>query len=223
MWSCQQYESQSSDPNVAEALLTVSFRNIDWPFLQSVYGWAALQYQAWARGYINIEPDSIQNVVLYTDSVLEFWVDDKHYFGGDFYSYRRAPLVLHLERGNHRIDLRLIRDVRAMGAVGDPDTSIQLKAEVSHDTLKVDEEKLLVSDVVDGFLASPFASVPVCNNSGEWINIWSVVSVIVRSGIIIAALYSLMDYGGSIRSCYARGDPVQAGTRPIEVPGFPSV
>jgi len=71
-WSSQQLESQPSLPDVAEANLTVGFPTINWAFLQSVYGWAALQYQAWVRGYLNIVPDSVQDVVLYTDSTLEF-------------------------------------------------------------------------------------------------------------------------------------------------------
>lgn len=178
-WSTEKIETQSKDPHVAEVVLTTRFQDIDWAFLQSVYGWIALQYQAWVRGYLDIVAHAVQDVVIYTDNLLEFWVDDKHYFGGDLYSFRRAPLVLHLERGSHRIDLRLIRDVRAMGATCDPTISIRLKAEIVRDCLTIDEQQMLVSDVVNGFLASPFASVPIRNNSEDWVDILNMEPVVV--------------------------------------------
>lgn len=183
-WSSKRLESRSNDRHVAEAVLTVAFPHVDWPLLQSVYGWTALQYQAWARGYLDIVADSVQSVVLFTDSILEFWVDDEHHFGGDFYSYHRAPLVLHLATGHHQIDLRLVRDVRLMGAVGDPNISSCLRAEISHDDLTVDEQKVLISDTLEGSLASPFASIPVRNNSKDWIFVQGVTSVNVRSWLV---------------------------------------
>jgi hypothetical protein len=146
-----------------------------------VYGWTALQYQAWARGYVEISADVPQTITFCTDNVIEFWVDDKLYFGGDFYAYRRAPAVLHLAPGKHKVDVRLIRDVRAMGGIGEPKVSIKLKAEVSRGILAVVESKLLISDIVDGNLASPFASVPVRNEGAGWVDIVEIESLTVRS------------------------------------------
>lgn len=80
-WATHQLESSSTSENVAEATLIVGFPNVDWPFLQSVYGWAALQYQAWTRGYLTVAADSAQSLIFYADNVLEFWVDGDHYFG----------------------------------------------------------------------------------------------------------------------------------------------
>ncbi|KAL8952695.1 MAG: hypothetical protein Q9222_001394 [Ikaeria aurantiellina] len=111
--------SHLSNESVAANLL-VKFDNTDWSFLQSVYGWPALQYQAWTRGVITVHEKVTQTVILYTDYVLEFWVDDNPYFGGDFYAFRRAPMVVHLDPGDHRLDVRIIRDLRAMGGVGEP-------------------------------------------------------------------------------------------------------
>ena len=162
-WSTQQLESSSSSEDAAEATLNIHFPNIDWPFLQSVYGWAALQYSAWTRGHLTIAAKSAQSIVFYTDNVLEFWVDDDHYFGGDYYAYRRAPLVLHLNPGSHNVDIRLIRDVRVMGGIGEPKISIKMKAERSNSSLAIVSQKALIPDIVDGVLASPFASVPVRN------------------------------------------------------------
>ena len=146
-----------------------------------MYGWAALQYQAWARGFLKLAFDSTQCITFYTDNVLEFWIDRKQYFGGDFYAYRRAPLVLHLQPGNHQIDIRLLRDVRAMGGIGEPKLEIKLQAKVSDGGLAVTEEKLLVSDIVNQKLAGPFGSLPVRNEGLTWVDIYKVESPIVCS------------------------------------------
>jgi hypothetical protein len=86
-----------SDATSANASLSVAYSNVDWDFLKVVYGWAAVQYQAWARGELHVGGNETQHLVLHTDTILEFWVDDQHYFGGDFYTYRKAPPVLHLQ------------------------------------------------------------------------------------------------------------------------------
>ena len=165
--------------NGAEASLAVEFPDLDWAFLQSVYGWSALQYQGWARGYIDINANSQQGCLLYTDDVLEFWVDEVHYFGGDFFGYRKAPPLLHLAPGRHRIDIRLIRDVRAMGGFGEPKLSIKLRIEGTKGGLAIASDGLLISDVVNERLASPLASVPVRNDSTDAIEILSIVSQVV--------------------------------------------
>ena len=63
-----------------------------------------------------------------------------------------------------------------MGGVGEPEVSIKLMAECSHGGLAVLAQKLLISDVVSGALASPFASVPVRNEGTEWIEILDITT-----------------------------------------------
>lgn len=175
-WSTHQLESSSNSGDVAEATLLVGFPEIDWPFLQSVYGWAALQYQAWARGRLMIAAKFARSVVFYADNVLEFWIDDDHYFGGDYYAYRRAPLVLHLDPGSHKVDIRLIRDVRVMGGIGEPTTSISMKAEGSSGRLVLAGQKALVPDVVNGVFASTFGFVPACNEGRKAIDVLDITT-----------------------------------------------
>ena len=170
-WSSQSLESSSNEPQSPEATLKVRFPSVDWHFLQSVYGWAALQYQAWARGYLMIQADSIVPILLYIDNVLEFLVDDKPYFGGDFYAYRKAPAVLHLTPGLHKIDIRLIRDVRSMGAGTEPEVTTILRAVQAEGGLTLEVDRLVVSDIVNGNIASPFTSLPVRNESQHWIHV----------------------------------------------------
>lgn len=108
--------------------------------------------------------------------MLEFWIDDEHHFGGDFYTYRRAPLILRLDPGSHRLNIRLIRDVRAMGAIGEPSLHVKLEAQESPGGLAFSGKPLL-PDIVGGKLASNLASVSVRNEEESWIEICEIRSV----------------------------------------------
>lgn len=123
-----------------------------------------------------ITAKSAQAIVFYADNVLEFWVDDDHYFGGDYYAYRRAPLVLHLCPGSHKVIIRLIRDVRVMGGIGVPETSIKLKAKSSDGSLALIGQNALIPDLIHGILASPFAFVPVRNEGRNPIDILDITT-----------------------------------------------
>jgi predicted esterase len=156
----------STSPTSANVSLSVSYSNVDWEFLKIVYGWAAVQYQAWARGELIIGGSRNQHVILHTDSILEYCVDDEHYFGGDFYKYRKAPPVLHLAPGTHKIELRLVRDVRASGGILEPTIDVVVDVQQVAGTLDLARPGILMSDVVDGRLAGPLGSVTL-RNSGQ--------------------------------------------------------
>ena len=158
--------------------LEVQFPEIDWTFIRSVFGWSALQYQCWARGEIMVNGDTIKTIALYTDYILEFWLDSELQFGGDFYAFRRAPLVVHLEPGSHRLDLRIIRDVRAMGGTGVPGVDVEVEAQVSSENLHVQVDKILLPEIVDGTLTSKYASVPIRNDGQSWVYIKNIESLI---------------------------------------------
>lgn len=177
LWTSQKTEnSYENSSGAAVAGLTIDFPDINWEYLRPIYGWTSLQYQAWTRGNLVIDGESPQMIVIYTDGVLEFWVDDQPYFGGDFYAFRRAPLVLRLDPGSHTVDVRLIRDVRAMGGVGDPNIRIKLEAQRSEGGLAIAGEPLL-PDLFAGKLASHLASVSVRNEELEWIDVLDIQSL----------------------------------------------
>ena len=175
-WSLHTVDKLSQNADSAEARLTFAFPEINWSFLQSIYGWAALQYQAWARGQIVIHAGQPETVLLYTDNVLEYTVDGEHYFGGDFYAYRRAPLVLQLTPGPHQIDVRLVRDVRAMGGVGEPLLHVNIKVELSTNDLVVVENEILLPEMAVGSLVSSFGSVPLRNEGQKWTDVLEIRS-----------------------------------------------
>jgi predicted esterase len=166
-----------NDPysHLATADISVDYPNIDWRLLQEVYGWAALQWQGWARGEIIVQREDPAVISLEVTNILEYWIDDVQYFGGDFYGFHRAPAILHLEPGIHKFDIRLVRDVRAVGGITD-NPSIDVKIEISDfigDLLMGSE--IMIADRLDdeaGLLASEIASVVLQNAIHEeiWID-----------------------------------------------------
>ncbi len=175
-----------SDATSANASLSVTYSNVDWDFLKVVYGWAAVQYQAWARGELIVGGNETQHLILHTDAILEYWVDDQHYFGGDFYSYRKAPPVLHLTPGPHRIDLRLARDVRAFGGILEPTVHVVVDVQKATASLELAKPGILLSDVINGKLASPIGSVYVRNAGEEDVEILSIQHSSVSSHVSFA-------------------------------------
>lgn len=175
-WSVEGVKSILLSAKAVEAEIVVGFPDIDWGFLQSIYGWAAFQYQAWMRGELTIHANKPRTVLLYMDNVLEFSIDGKRHFGGDFYAYRRAPLVLHMDPGPHTMDIRIVRDVRAMGGIGAPLVSLSIRAGLSSGGLTVVEEKVLLPEMIGGKMVSNVGSVPVRNEGQEWADILGIES-----------------------------------------------
>jgi hypothetical protein len=187
-WNVTEATKITTSPTSVEASLSISYSNVDWDFLKVVYGWAAVQYQSWARGELTVHGNGTQSVILYTDAILEFWVDDVHYFGGDFFTLRKAPPVLHLTPGIHTINLRLARDVRAFGGILAPSIDVIIRAEQASGTLELGKLGILMSDVVDGRLATPVGSVVLRNSGGQDVEVVGVHPSDVRHPISLQEL-----------------------------------
>ncbi|KAF2854976.1 hypothetical protein T440DRAFT_495630 [Plenodomus tracheiphilus IPT5] len=195
-WNVTKAVKTVNEVESANATLSVTYSNVDWDFVKIVYGWAAVQYQAWARGEFFVNGNETQHVIVHTDAILEFWIDDTHYFGGDFYTFRKSPPVLHLEHGPHKIDLRLVRDVRAFGGILAPTIDVVVDIQSVSGSLELSKPGILVSDVVDGTLASSIVSVYLRNSGSSDIEILDIQatdandtssSAYVSSGLVISA------------------------------------
>lgn len=151
-----------------------AFPEVSWSSQQASEGWSALQYQAWARGTIFLNSPDDQQVEMYTDGVLEFLIDGQSFFGGDLYSFRRTPTTLRLSPGPHQLDVRLVRDVRVMGGTGDPTISVVLELRMVTDSIVIEQNQILVSDIVSGRLASSLASLPIRNTGRQSITVLSI-------------------------------------------------
>jgi hypothetical protein len=165
-----------SGASASSARLHVMFPDVDWAMLRSAYGWAAAQWQAWARGELRVGGTETRLVELWVEHALELCVDGRPVWGGDFFAFRRAPVVLWLQPGRHVVEVRLVRDVRSMGGLeGVPALDVAIEAKEVEDVLEVREGSVLVSDVVDGRLPSPFATVGITNTGSEWIEVINIV------------------------------------------------
>lgn len=154
---------------------------MDWDSIRSVYGWSGTQFQAWARGSLDVcvgpgAGDDPASVVLYVRNVGELWIDDKQYFGGDFYGYRRAPVILQLAPGNHKFDVRVTHDIRNFGGTMPPRISFEVDARISPGGLVAVSEGAVVSDLVEGKIVGKWASVPLRNDVGSWIEVLEVIT-----------------------------------------------
>jgi hypothetical protein len=149
--------------------LKLEFPNVGWELLQHTNGWSSLQYQAWTRGHFRSRTPQLLIVHFYCPGVLEVVIDGERHFGGDFYSLRRAPLVLKIYPGEHvlhTIDVHLIRDLRVFGG-NNTGIEVQLEVQAVNSGVELVESSLLISDLVNGRLGSDLGSVLLRNNTEE--------------------------------------------------------
>lgn len=172
-WGKMEAESVTNSAHEAKAILSIAFQSLSLDFTSAVYGWAALQYQAWARCWLTNHAPSTQKVELFTDGIWEYSVNNERAIGGDLYGLRKAPLVVTLKPGINKIDLRIYRDVRAFGGLQDSPIIIKLEARRVRNTLFV-EDSILISDKVNGKLPSPYASVVLRNLHEQQLQILSI-------------------------------------------------
>ncbi|KAK7533624.1 hypothetical protein IWX49DRAFT_94107 [Phyllosticta citricarpa] len=179
-WSKVTGDASTTHGGGANASVTVEFPQVDWDFLSNVYGWSSTQYQAWIRGSINVDGEGIKTALLYTDFLLEFWLDGVPYFGGDFYGFRKAPPVLHLGPGSHRLDIRLSRDVRSLGGIGEINFPVNLELVPAGRSGPLElADGVLIPDAIDGKPAGRYGSIAVRNVGFEDIEVISVKSLTI--------------------------------------------
>ena len=159
-----------------QSTLQISAPGIDFDALRSIYGWSSIQHQTWIRGELTLTAHQATAVSLTLDHVLEFWLDGRSYFGGDFYGYGRAPLIIVMNPGRYCLDVRALRDVRAMGGVGSVDFPIRIQAHISKDdVLFVDIGKVLLPEIVEGRApAGLVGAIPVQNHCNQWLELLAV-------------------------------------------------
>ncbi|EDP51287.1 hypothetical protein AFUB_052910 [Aspergillus fumigatus A1163] len=135
------------------------------------------ELHAWARGSLNTGHWAPQSVAIFTSGLLEIVIDGKRHFGGDFYNYGTVPIIIDLSTGDHAVELRLVRDVRASGAIGEPTIVVSLAAEIRNEPLSADNESLLLPDMCLGKLGTPWASINLHNNIADRITILAISSI----------------------------------------------
>ncbi|KAK6369890.1 hypothetical protein LTS17_009340 [Exophiala oligosperma] len=214
------WNSRTFRPIVSEASTTVDlvvdFSEIDWDIAQKIYGWSALQYQAWLKGGVWNDGGTSRRVSIYPEGILELWLNNKHIFGGDFYSFGRAPIVFELAPGFNVVNVRLIRDVRSMGGSSSPTAHVLLRAEVVAADLDVDHDSILLPDVIAGRFVGRYGSVIVRNQATVWINI-NRVRVITDEQSAVVLEQNLTISPGQSRPVRMRIDNLRNLTKSIKL------
>ncbi|ETN36331.1 uncharacterized protein HMPREF1541_08608 [Cyphellophora europaea CBS 101466] len=167
-WERRAFNARGSPSQVSVDLL-VSHEDVDWKFLQSIYGWQALQFQTWVRGVLHNHQAEPIKIALHAPGVLQFTFEGYHerssHFGVDFYGFERAPIVLELKPGTNIFNVRLVRDVRANGGQIPPSIEATLRAEVLTGNASIVERSLIVPDILHGRFISPLASLTITNTA----------------------------------------------------------
>ena len=162
-WESREFDS-SFNGQTGIVNFHLSFGTVNWDFLRGIYGWAALQYQAWARSEITYHGRRPVKILLYPTNILEFLWNNQTIFGGDFFGFERAPVVLSLNPGRNTIRVRLIRDVRASGGDGPPTIDALLHFSlIAPEGAIILPNSLILPDVINGKPVSSLASITVCN------------------------------------------------------------
>ncbi|OAP57732.1 hypothetical protein AYL99_08470 [Fonsecaea erecta] len=167
-WARKEYHTSQSNGEYSLDF-SLEFDEIDWEFAQKIYGWSAFQYQAWAKGRI-LNQDVVSRLVnVFTDNILELWINDMHVFGGDFFGFGRAPVLVELHPGVNNVSVRLVREVRSMGGAFPPTIQAGLRTQPACEQLAFVANSLVMPDVVNGRLCTPYGSITIRNQGATWI------------------------------------------------------
>ena len=125
-----------------------------WSFNRDFYGWTVNQWQAWARGDMNVSDEQAQQTwAVRCANVGEYWIDDQR-FHGDWYGYGERWSRVVLDPGVHRIRVRLASEVRLFGGGLPPSLTFVLEFQpVNNDVVPLQGGRI-VPEAVDGRLVS---------------------------------------------------------------------
>lgn len=175
----QSFFQTTESARSTEVELVVSHEEIDWDFIRSIYGWAAVQFQTWARGSLHNHADEDVTVAIHAAGTVDLALDTaegtKYHFGVDFYGFKRVPIIARLKPGSNTVHVRLTRDVRANGGQMPPVIEASMQATVLDGHARILENSLVISDVQHGRFVSAHASLTMFNHGTEPIFIESVL------------------------------------------------
>jgi predicted esterase len=177
-WKTRLFQTTKT-ANTANVDVVIAHEEIDWEFIRSIYGWAAIQYESWARGVLYNNGDECVAVAIHAPGIIDLVIDGANgtarHFGVDFYGFRRAPIVVKLKPGQNVVNLRLIRDVRAHGGQMPPMIEAFMEATVLEGYLSILENSIVVPDVSAGQFVSEYASLAVVNHGPDPVYVESII------------------------------------------------
>lgn len=189
--------------DITSRRIPVSFPAVDWTSLEKVFGWSALQFQAWIRGTIHIRNEGRYGIWI--GNAVEFYLDGTYYDVGNLYDtdvtqFSRGGLFLDMSAGDHVLEVRVVNDIRAFGGQVPPKVEVQVALrEVNDDLVVADYDShggWIVPTVInmtrkdswrgDACIAGEWASLSLRNEGNGWIVITSLIVDEVHSWTEIA-------------------------------------
>ncbi|KAF2071359.1 hypothetical protein CYY_007318 [Polysphondylium violaceum] len=142
---------------------------VNWSFLQQIWGWNIWLWYAYAVGDFNV-PTTGTYVVTCTGTTLVYYIQSSsnknliYEFSSDFYAYGTGQQIIDLNSGAYKLYVRMQSSTRlTQSPVGFFTCTM---SQTQTDILVLPTETL-VSDVVGGNLASPFAAITVINSGNQ--------------------------------------------------------
>jgi hypothetical protein len=134
-----------------------------WSFNREFFGWTANQWQAWARGELEVTAEqATQAWAVRCANVGEFWIDDERYHG-DWYGYGERWSRVVLAAGRHRVRVRLASEVRLFGGALPPSLTFVMEVRALPAPVLALDGGRIVPELVDGRLVSSPISVALFN------------------------------------------------------------
>lgn len=177
-WKTRLFQSTNTATS-ATVEIAVAHGEIDWDFIRSIYGWAAVQYQSWARGTVYNHASEEIMVALHAPGVIDLVIDGatglKPCFGVDFYGFQRAPIITKLKPGPNAVHVRLIRDVRASGGQMPPLIEASVHIETVEGDASILDGSLVIPEICQGRFVAAFGSLTVVNHGSKALYIESII------------------------------------------------
>jgi hypothetical protein len=170
--------------DIVSRKIPVSFPYVNWEMLETMFGWSALQFQAWIRGSLHIHREGRYG--LWIGNAVEFYLDGTYYDVGNLYDtdivqFSRGGLFLELSPGEHVLEIRVVNDIRAFGGHVPPKVEIEIALrKVIEDLVVADYDShggwvvptvinVMGRDGIGACLAGEFASFALRNEGPNWI------------------------------------------------------
>ncbi|KAI9333717.1 hypothetical protein BDR26DRAFT_868064 [Obelidium mucronatum] len=152
--------------NADESVGPVDFANVRWEFNQDPFGWTSLHHATYFRGTFQVPRSGVY--IVNFNHVVSYKIDDKAYVGNVYGYTHSSGTPMYLERGDHRIYICAVMDVRLFGGQVPPKILFNGKfVPVDPDTpsrnIVLFNDDAVVPEVLDGKLITPFFSLTIMN------------------------------------------------------------
>ncbi|EAL65482.1 hypothetical protein DDB_G0283989 [Dictyostelium discoideum AX4] len=144
---------------------------VDWSFLQQTWGWSIWLWYGYAIGSFNVENSG--SYIINCSGTRQYFIQSTtttntnnqiFEFSGDFYGYGTGQQLIHLNQSTtYNLIVRMQSSVR-LSQSPNSQFSCSLTPIQNNQYITVLNSETLISDLINGELATPFATITIFNN-----------------------------------------------------------